>query len=346
MTHPTATMGSMDDVSTIAPGSVVVIRDEEWLVRSTEMTADGLLVTAQGLGELVRDTEATFYSSLDRITALDPAAAQVRADDSPRYRTARLWLESTIRKTAVPLADQSLTVSTGALADVLAYQESAVLQALDPANIRPRILLADAVGLGKTIEIGMILSELVRRGRGDRILIVTPRHVLEQMQHEMWSRFSLPFVRLDSAGIQRVRQKLPATRNPFTYFRRVIISIDTLKSDRYVAHLSKQRWDAVVIDEAHNLSNVSALNNRLARLRDSATRASMHPGTVLHVPWPDGTLGALDRSPEGTEAGSKANPSTLKRRPVPCIARNRLPGRRTSTWVPLAGDYRRTQSRA
>ena len=266
MTHPTATMGSMDDVSTIAPGSVVVIRDEEWLVRSTEMTADGLLVTAQGLGELVRDTEATFYSSLDRITALDPAAAQVRADDSPRYRTARLWLESTIRKTAVPLADQSLTVSTGALADVLAYQESAVHQALDPANIRPRILLADAVGLGKTIEIGMILSELVRRGRGDRILIVTPRHVLEQMQHEMWSRFSLPFVRLDSAGIQRVRQKLPATRNPFTYFRRVIISIDTLKSDRYVAHLSKQRWDAVVIDEAHNLSNVSALNNRLARL--------------------------------------------------------------------------------
>ena len=57
MTHPTATMGSMDDVSTIAPGSVVVIRDEEWLVRSTEMTADGLLVTAQGLGELGRVSE-------------------------------------------------------------------------------------------------------------------------------------------------------------------------------------------------------------------------------------------------------------------------------------------------
>ena len=43
------------------------------------------------------------------------------------------------------------------------------------------------VGLGKTLEIGMILSELVRRGRGERILIVWPRHVLEQMQHEMWS---------------------------------------------------------------------------------------------------------------------------------------------------------------
>jgi ERCC4-related helicase len=250
----------------VSPGSVVVIRDEEWVVQAVEVTADGPMVRVQGLSELVRDTEATFYESLDEIVPMDPSQAVVRADGSPHYRTARLWMESMIRKTARPLADPDLSVSAGALVDVLSYQESAVRQALDPANLRPRILLADAVGLGKTIEIGMILSELVRRGRGDRILIVTPRHVLEQMQHEMWVRFSLPFVRLDSAGIQRVRQKLPATRNPFTFFRRVIISIDTLKSDRYISHLSKQRWDAVVIDEAHNLSNDATLNNRLARV--------------------------------------------------------------------------------
>ncbi len=128
----------------------------------------------------------------------------------------------------MPLGERSLAVSTQALATSLSYQQSAARRALDPGNLRPRILLADAVGLGKTLEIGMILAELVRRGRGDRILIVTPRHVLEQMQHEMWTRFALPFVRLDSAGIQRVRQKLPATRNPFTYFKRVIISIEGL----------------------------------------------------------------------------------------------------------------------
>lgn len=250
----------------VAPGSVVVVRDEEWFVRATEETADGLLVHVQGLGELVRDTTASFYDRLDEISVLDPAKATVVPDASPHYRTARLWLESTFRTTPVPLGDRSLTVSTRALADPLSYQHSAVRRALDPQNLRPRILLADAVGLGKTLEIGMILSELVRRGRGDRILIVTPRHVLEQMQHEMWTRFALPFVRLDSAGIQRVRQKVPATRNPFTYFKRVIISIDTLKSDRYHASLGKQRWDAVVIDESHNLSNSATLNNRLARL--------------------------------------------------------------------------------
>ncbi|MEV4691231.1 helicase-related protein [Micromonospora echinospora] len=249
----------------VAPGSVVVIRDEEWLVQTAEETADGLLVHVRGLGELVRDVTASFYATLDRVAPLDPAAARVVADSSPRYRNARLWLESTYRKTAVPLADRSLTVATQALATPLSYQQTAVRKALDPDNLRPRILLADAVGLGKTLEIGMILSELVRRGRGERILIVTPRHVLEQMQQELWSRFALPFVRLDSAGIQRVRQKLPANRNPFTYFRRAIISIDTLKSERYAASLKKQRWDAVVIDESHNLANAATQNNRLAR---------------------------------------------------------------------------------
>src|ERR1700730_1850981 len=102
------------------------------------------------------------------------------------------------------------------LVDDLIFQYRAVAQALSPDILRPRILIADAVGLGKTLEIGMILAELVRRGRGERILVVTPKHVLEQMQHELWCRFALPFVRLDSTGIQKVRQKLPATRNPFT----------------------------------------------------------------------------------------------------------------------------------
>jgi len=265
-----------------APGSVVVVRDEEWLVTATEQTAGGLLVYGQGRSELVRDTTACFYDTLDEIEALDPAAATVVADESARYRNSRLWLESTYHKTALPLGDRSLGVSTRALADALSYQQTAVRQALDPVNLRPRILLADAVGLGKTLEIGMILAELVRRGRGDRILIVTPRHVLEQMQHEMWTRFALPFVRLDSAGIQRVRQKLPETRNPFTYFRRVIISIDTLKSDRYVASLSKQRWDAVVIDESHNLSNSATQNNRLARLLAANSEALILASATPH----------------------------------------------------------------
>ena len=266
----------------VAPGSVVQVRDEDWLVTQVSMTSDGTLVTVQGLSELVRDTTAQFSAGIDRIVPVDPRHTRVIADTSTRHRLSRLWLEATLRKTALPATSTDLAVVGDVLADPLAYQLTAVRQALDPANLRPRILLADTVGLGKTLEIGMILAELVRRGRGDRILIVTPRHVLEQMQHEMWSRFALPFVRLDSVGIQRVRRSVPASRNPFSVFHRAIISIDTLKSDRYLNHLRKQRWDAVVIDESHNVTNKGTLNNRLADILARQTDALILASATPH----------------------------------------------------------------
>jgi len=272
----------------IAPGSMVIVRDEEWLVTGVEHTTDGRLLRCQGLSELVRDTTASFYEGLDTdLRVLDPAEAGVVADDSPHYRRSRLWLEATLRKTAVPLDGTALTVSVDMLANPLGYQQATVRKAFDQANLRTRILLADAVGLGKTLEIGMILSELIRRGRGERILIVTPRHVLEQMQNEMWSRFAIPFVRLDTLGIQRVRQKLPATRNPFSYFKRVIISIDTLKSRQYLDHLRRQPWDAVVIDESHNVTNSETLNNQLARVLAPNTDALILASATPHNGKPD-----------------------------------------------------------
>ncbi|AEG43911.1 helicase-related protein [Isoptericola variabilis] len=282
----TATTAASPDAApatfSAAPGSVVIVRDEEWLVTQVEPTTDGHFVHVLGLSELVRDTVATFSTALDTIQVADPTRTKVVADGSPHYRRSRLWLEAMLRKTHVPIAEKSLTVSTQALADPLPYQFAAVRKALDPDNLRPRILLADAVGLGKTLEIGMILSELVRRGRGERILVVTPKHVLEQMQFELWTRFALPFVRLDSTGIQRIRQKLPANRNPFAFFKRVIISIDTLKSDKYVAHLRKHRWDAVVIDESHNVTNSATQNNRLATLLAQKTDALILASATPH----------------------------------------------------------------
>lgn len=266
----------------VAPGSVVRVRDEDWLVTGVEKSVDGALIRVQGLSELVRDTTAAFYSALDTVEVVDPAKSRVVADDTPNYRRARLFLETTLRKTPTPQSAEYLTVSTRMLSRNLKYQQIAVAKALDTKNIRPHILIADAVGLGKTLEIGMILSELVKRGRGERILIVTPRHVLEQMQHELWCRFALPFVRLDSAGIQKIRQKLPATRNPFTYYKRAIISMDTLKSPRYRAQLGKLHWDAVVINEAHNVTNTQAMNNELARVLAPNTEAPILASATPH----------------------------------------------------------------
>ncbi len=305
---------------TAAPGSTVVVRDEEWLVTQIEPTTDGHFVHVVGLSELVRDTEAVFSTALDDVAVADPAETTVVADGSPRYRTSRLWLEAMLRKTPVPIADPALTTAHRALADPLPYQFAAVRKALDPDNLRPRILLADAVGLGKTLEIGMILSELARRGRGERILVVTPKHVLEQMQFELWTRFALPFVRLDSTGIQRIRQKLPANRNPFAFFKRVIISIDTLKSDKYVAHLRKHRWDAVVIDESHNVTNSSTQNFRLATMLSRQTDALVLASATPHNGDPR-SFAALVRmlepsavKPDGVELDEKQVERLIVRR--------------------------------
>ncbi len=301
-------------MTSLAPGSIVVVRDEEWSVTQTRQTDDGQLIDVQGLSELTRGTTASFYESLDTIEVLDPTAATLRADGSPHYRDARLWLESTVRKTPLPLTDERLTVSTGALADPLEYQRSAVRRALSSASLRPRLLLADAVGLGKTLEIGMILAELIRRGRGDRILIVCPRHVLEQTQGEMWNRFAIAFVRLDSVGVQQVKQKLPATRNPFTYFKRVIISMDTLKQDQFATDLRSHQWDAVVIDESHNVTNSATQNNRLARILAPNTDALILASATPHNGRPE-SFAELVRllEPTGVTPEGRIIPDEVKR---------------------------------
>jgi hypothetical protein len=120
-----------------APGSVVVVRDEEWLVTGTERTRDGVLLTVQGLSELVRETTATFYERYDDIEVYDPSEATLEPDPSPGYRRTKLWLEATLRKTAVPLDVPDLTVSNHMLATPLDYQQSAVRTALDPAKPAP-----------------------------------------------------------------------------------------------------------------------------------------------------------------------------------------------------------------
>ena len=140
----------------LAPGAVVVVRDEEWLVTQVEATGDGSCIDVLGLSDLVRGQEATFHTALDEVAPLDPREARISPDDSPGYRRARLWVEATLMKTAVPISDPSLTVADQMLATPLSYQHRAVTKALDPNLLRPRILLADTVGLGKTLESGSV----------------------------------------------------------------------------------------------------------------------------------------------------------------------------------------------
>jgi len=172
-------------VNAFAAGSVVVVRDEEWIVSACERAGDGWKVRCVGSSELARDMPATFYSALDDIEALDPADAELVQDDSPNFRRSRLWVEAVLRKTPVPLHEPGLTVSQRMLLDPLDFQRQAVAQALDASRLRPRLLIADAVGLGKTLEIGMILSELAHddERRAARPIRHRPAHLRRPHPH-------------------------------------------------------------------------------------------------------------------------------------------------------------------
>ncbi|MFE0703308.1 DEAD/DEAH box helicase [Streptomyces sp. NPDC058872] len=265
-------------------GAQVLVRDEVWLVRNAVPTRDdGSRVEVVGVSDFVRDQEAVFFTRLDTIELIDPRDTRLIADDSPNYRRSRLFLEAVLRRTALPQSERRLALADSFLLDSLPYQRRPAELALSGANLRPRLLIADVVGLGKTLEIGLTLAELIRRGRGERILVVTPQHVLEQFQHELWTRFSIPLVRLDSVGIERIQREIPAGRNPFTYFKRVIVSIDTLKNtDQYRHHLEQIRWDAVVIDESHNLINRGSLRNQLAQTLAPRTDALILASATPH----------------------------------------------------------------
>lgn len=271
--------------SPIAPGARVEIRGLEWIVRRVDSTSTGgVSIAATGVSELVRGREARFLSEIEGkgIVLLDPAETTLVPDPSPQFRDTRLYLEALLRQS--PPTGSGIWIGHRAAMDLLPFQLEPALQALDQP--RPRILMADAVGLGKTIEVGILLAELIRRGKGKRILAVTGKSMMTQFQKELWSRFTIPLVRLDSTGVQRIRNLLPANANPFHHFDRAIISIDTLKQENeYRVFLENASWDVIVIDEAHRVAergNPNKLNYKLARLLATRSDALIMTSATPH----------------------------------------------------------------
>ena len=150
----------------------------------------------------------------------------------------------------------------------------------------PRLLIADDVGLGKTIEAGLILQELAARGRAERILIVVPSGLKDQWVDEMRKKFGFEFeIFHDTPTLRKIRSELPATANPWRIFPRIITSIDFLKRPEIFREVRDIVWDLVVIDEAHYLlesGRTTHLRGRLGRHLSRNSRALLLLSATPH----------------------------------------------------------------
>ena len=160
-----------------------------------------------------------------------------------------------------PLAAEPLASPFHGSVRVEDYQLMPLLKALQMPRVS--LLIADDVGLGKTVEAGLILTELLLRRRIRRVLVLTPASLRQQWRDELWEKFSLRFDIVDRQSTEQLRRRLGMDANPWASFSRIVASYHYLRQpDVREQFLSACRtppgsphlpWDLLIVDECHNL---------------------------------------------------------------------------------------------
>jgi len=233
-------------VNELVPGTEVRARGLSWDIVSSQPAGDQILLRLRCTDSGLLGHELDILVPFEHI---EPVARDIAPQRAARLADWRLFHQAFLLDQALG-ANALLAAQPGRL-QLAAYQLVPVMRALRMS--RPRLLLADGVGLGKTIEAGLILAELIARRRAHRILIVSPAGpLLNQWQQEMRERFGLRFRILDRDSLQEIRLSSELGANPFAHEAFGLISIDFAKQERVLQDLARSQFDVVVIDEAHH----------------------------------------------------------------------------------------------
>lgn len=141
---------------------------------------------------------------------------------------------------------------------------------------KQRFLIADEVGLGKTIEAGLVIKEMIYRYSYERIIIVCPASLLYQWQNEMESKFNEHFIVMDRKVMTAAQREVGEGGNPWRVHGKLIVSIDFIKNKAFEEDLMRTSWDAVIFDEAHRLrrdANSSTLGYNTAEIMSEKTKS-------------------------------------------------------------------------
>lgn len=259
----------------IISGTEVKFRDLRWQVIDIQPLGGQDLFRLRGLEEIILGKEIEILHPLEEIEPviynLDPEKASP-LQNWLLYHQAFL-LEQSLGDMAI------LSIQPGRL-KLEPYQIVPLMRALKMS--RPRLLLCDDVGLGKTIQAAYIIIELMARRLAHRVLIVSPAGpLLTQWKQELLERFGLRVEIIDRNKIEEVRRKSELGANPFDQIPLGLSSIDFLKQERILELLERTVYDIVVIDEAHHCADSGIQQDKEDTLRRDLAKVLAHRCDIL-----------------------------------------------------------------
>ena len=238
-------------------GDLVRVRRHRWRVADVRAYDRCQLVTLSGAGAPNVGVERRVIAPFDLIEPLDRPTA-------PRFVHSGRWRRACRALLAHHTPPGGLRSPLRARMDLLPHQ-------LEPAmaivgGLGSRVLLADAVGLGKTIQAALIVAELRARGAAERVLILTPAGLRDQWASELARRFDLDATIVDFRAVRHRVATLPVGVNPWTTTELAIASIDYVKRPEVLRAVMSCWWDVIVIDEAHGVAGDSERHRAVAAL--------------------------------------------------------------------------------
>lgn len=225
------------------PGSLVRARGREWIVL-TGSEAEVLRVRPVSGTE---EDQTFIHLSLESSPVVDATFPKPDPRQKTGHEAALLLRDAlllSLRRGAGPFR------SFGQIAiEPRAYQLVPLLMALKLETVR--LLIADDVGIGKTIEAALIAREMLDRGEIERIAVLCPPHLVDQWVTELESRFHLRPVAVTAASASRLERNLPPSESIFTTHHHTVVSLDYIKSDKRRAEFLRACPELVIVDEAH-----------------------------------------------------------------------------------------------
>lgn len=242
------------------PGALVHVRGDRWRVLDVARHEDCGLCRLAGVRPSNRGVQLTLILPFDR--AVPVARPEVRARSGRRR-----WFGALRWHLLQAIGPGGLRAGLDGRFDLLPYQLEPALAVLCGET---RILIADEVGLGKTVQAALIVAELVARGHAARCLVLAPAGLCGQWVAELQGRFGLPATHVDAFLLRSLASLSPPELTPWEQLSLAVSSFDYVKQPEVLVGLRELRWDVLIVDEAHM---VALAPGRAAAVRLLSSRA-------------------------------------------------------------------------